>query len=102
MRMTELIGYIAASLTTIAFIPEAWLSWKSRRDERGVSVLMYLIFAAGVALWLAYGLLIGSWPVVCANAITLALALFILLLRLRRRASQAAARADASRAAFSD
>lgn len=82
MPLSELIGYAAAILTTTAFIPQAWLTWKSRRVE-GVSLGMYSIFTLGVALWLAYGVLIGAWPVVAANAMTLLLATFILSMKIR-------------------
>ena len=82
MPSTELIGYAAAILTTAAFIPQAWLTWRSRRVE-GVSLGMYSIFTLGVAMWLAYGLLIGAWPVIAANAMTLLLALFILSMKIR-------------------
>lgn len=80
--MTEAIGYLAATLTTAAFIPQAWLTWKTQRAD-GVSLGMYSIFTLGVALWLVYGLVIGAWPIVIANAITLALALFILVMKFR-------------------
>jgi MtN3 and saliva related transmembrane protein len=82
MSLTEFIGYGAAALTTVSFVPQAWLSWKTRRTG-GLSVGMYVLFALGVALWLGYGWLIGAWPVIIANAVTLALALFILGVRLR-------------------
>lgn len=78
----DVVGYIAASLTTIAFLPQAWQTWKTR-SAAGVSLPMYAIFTLGVVLWLAYGLLIGAWPVIVANVITLALALFILVMRLK-------------------
>ena len=78
----DAIGYLAATLTTAAFIPQAWLTWKTKRAD-GVSLGMYTIFTLGVALWLIYGLVIGAWPIVVANAITLALALFILVMKLR-------------------
>jgi MtN3 and saliva related transmembrane protein len=82
MSLTEAVGYGAAVFTTISFVPQAWLSWKTRRTA-GLSVGMYVLFALGVALWLGYGWLIGAWPVIVANAVTLALALFILAVRLR-------------------
>jgi MtN3 and saliva related transmembrane protein len=78
----DLLGYGAAVLTTVAFIPQAWQTWKTRRAE-GVSLSMYCIFATGVAMWLAYGVLLGSTPVIVANAITLALALFIMVMKIR-------------------
>jgi MtN3 and saliva related transmembrane protein len=78
----DLLGYCAATLTTISFVPQAWLTWKTR-SAHGVSLGMYAIFIAGVAGWLGYGILIASTPVIVANAITLALALFILVMKLR-------------------
>jgi MtN3 and saliva related transmembrane protein len=58
------------------------LSWRTRHTA-GLSLGMYAIFALGVALWLGYGVLIGAWPVIVSNSITLALTLFILAIRLR-------------------
>lgn len=77
----ELIGYAAATLTTASFVPQAWLTFRTR-DVSGISLGMYSAFALGVALWLVYGLLLGAWPIVAANAITLALALCILGMKL--------------------
>jgi MtN3 and saliva related transmembrane protein len=76
----DLIGGIAATLTTTAFIPQAWLTWRTRRAD-GVSLGMYSIFTTGVAFWLAYGFLLGSWPIIAANTVTLLLALFILSMK---------------------
>lgn len=82
MPFSDLIGYAAATLTTAAFVPQAWLIWRSRRVD-GVSLGMYSIFTLGVALWLVYSVLIASWPMIAANSITLLLALFILLMKIR-------------------
>lgn len=76
------VGFVAAVLTTIAFVPQLVKVWRTRRTE-DISAGMYSIFAAGVALWLAYGVLIESWPVIVANFITLVFALAILALKLR-------------------
>lgn len=81
MNAADLIGALAACLTTASFVPQAWLSFKTR-DVSGVSLGMYSVFTVGVALWLAYGLLLGSWPMVIANAVTLVLALMILGMKL--------------------
>lgn len=80
--MTELIGFIAAFCTTAAFVPQAWLTWKTR-SAHGVSLGMYSVFVLGVLLWLIYGLLLGAWPIIIANLVTLALAAFILVMKLR-------------------
>jgi len=80
----EIIGYCAAFLTTIAFLPQAIQSWRTR-DLSGISVGMYSLFTAGVGLWLIYGLIIEKWPLILANALTFALALSILVLKLRSK-----------------
>lgn len=84
MQNTELIGYLAACLTTASFVPQAWHTFTTR-DVSGISLGMYSVFTAGVALWLLYGLLLGAWPLIAANAITLALAAAILGMKLRFR-----------------
>jgi len=56
-QIIELIGYVAATLTTLAFAPQAWLTWKTRQTD-GISLGMYAIFTSGVALWLIYGWMI--------------------------------------------
>jgi MtN3 and saliva related transmembrane protein len=82
MDPSELIGYCAAALTTLSFVPQAWLTFRTR-DVRGISLGMYSVFTIGVALWLLYGVLMGAWPIVLANAVTLALASVILGMKLR-------------------
>ena len=79
---TDLIGSVAAVLTTASFIPQAWHSFKTR-DVSGISLGMYSVFTAGVALWLLYGVLLQSWPLMIANSITLLLASAILGMKLR-------------------
>lgn len=81
-RWPEVIGYLAAVLTTLSFVPQAWHTFRTR-DVRGISLGMYTVFAVGVALWLIYGVLLAAWPIVVANAITLALAVAILVMKLR-------------------
>lgn len=86
--LSTLLGYPAAFLTTIAFVPQAWQSWRTR-DLSGISLPMYALFTLGVALWLGYGLAIGSLPVIAANAITLMLALLVLWLKILEVRSEA-------------
>jgi len=80
--MSDLIGMIAGTLTTIAFVPQVWRVWKTR-STKDISLGMYLVFTAGVAFWLAYGLLLGAWPIIVANLVTLALTGTVLVLKLR-------------------
>ena len=84
MPHSELIGYCAAFLTTCSFAPQAWLTFRTR-NVQGISLGMYSSFAAGVALWLVYGLLLQAWPIVLANGVTLTLAVAILTMKLRYR-----------------
>ncbi|MFM2120515.1 MAG: hypothetical protein RL722_1983 [Pseudomonadota bacterium] len=82
MTSTDLLGSVAATLTTLSFLPQAWLTLRTR-DVSGISLSMYAVFTLGVALWLVYGVMLGAWPIIIANAVTLALALTILILKLR-------------------
>jgi MtN3 and saliva related transmembrane protein len=84
------LGYVAATLTTGSFALQAWHTFRTR-DVSGISLGMYSAFTVGVALWLAYGIVLRSWPIGIANAVTLALALSILAMKVtietRRRRS---------------
>ncbi len=80
----DLVGYLAATLTTIAFVPQVINSWRSR-DLSGISLAMYCILVAGIVLWLAYGIMLWKWPIIIANAITLILASVVLGLKVRHK-----------------
>ena len=84
MQFADIIGFLAAVLTTASFVPQAWHTFRTR-DVSGISLGMYSAFTAGVALWLVYGLLLRAWPIVIANCITLSLASSILVMKLRFR-----------------
>ncbi|MDD2761533.1 MAG: SemiSWEET transporter [Methylomonas sp.] len=73
----ELIGYLAATLTTASFLPQAILILKTR-DTESLSLGMYGLFTSGVLLWLIYGIYLSNWAIIAANAVTLLLASLIL------------------------
>jgi MtN3 and saliva related transmembrane protein len=77
----NVLGFVAGVLTTAAFIPQVLKIWRTRA-ARDISLGMYLVFTSGVALWLVYGIALGSLPIIVANVCTLALALAILLMKL--------------------
>jgi MtN3 and saliva related transmembrane protein len=81
MNLVDYIGSFAATCTTLAFVPQAFLSYRTR-DLSGISLPMYSIFTAGVAFWLVYGLLKKDWPIIIANIITVALSALILTLKI--------------------
>ena len=84
MTLIDMIGYVAACLTTMSFVPQALHTFKTK-DVSGISLAMYSAFTLGVALWLLYGLLLRAWPIVIANVITISLAVIILMMKLRYR-----------------
>ena len=71
------LGFAAATLTTASFLPQALLTLRTR-DVSGISLGMYGAFTVGVALWLVFGLYLGSWPIIVSNVVTLGLAIVIL------------------------
>lgn len=80
----EVLGYLAATGTTLAFLPQVVRVWRTRSAE-DISLAMYLLFIAGVILWILYGLAIHSLPVIVANSVTLVLASAVLVGKFRFR-----------------
>ena len=78
----EGIGFLAATLTTAAFVPQAYKIWRLKSAE-GVSTTMYLVMLTGVGLWEVYGWMIQSPPVILSNIITALLLLMILYFKLK-------------------
>jgi MtN3 and saliva related transmembrane protein len=83
--LTELVGSLAAALTTLSFLPQVAKTWQTR-SAADFSWIWLLAFAAGLALWLVYGLVLMSWPLIAANAVTLSLVLVIIFVKWRERA----------------
>jgi MtN3 and saliva related transmembrane protein len=77
-------GYVAATLTTVAFLPQALKALRTK-DTRSISLGMYVIFTVGVGFWLVYGFVLHSWPMILANTVTLGLSLAILGMKLAWR-----------------
>lgn len=78
----EIVGSLAACLTTAAFVPQVVQVWRTK-SVKDISLGMYTVFCLGVTLWIAYGVGIRSRPVVLANSATLLLALAVLVAKLR-------------------
>ncbi len=78
----EVIGYVAAALTTVSFVPQVLKVFRERQAA-GISSGMYALFTVGVAMWLVYGVMINSLPVTVANAVALVLAGTVLVMKLR-------------------
>ena len=78
----KLIGFAAATCTTVAYAPQALKVWKTR-STGDISLGMFLVMVLGLALWLAYGLLSGDAPLIASNAVTMLLAGGILVMKLR-------------------
>lgn len=82
MSLPQLIGLVAASLTTLSFIPQVVQIWRTRH-ARDISIPAFAAFASGVLLWLVYGILERDLPLILANSITLVLASGVLALSVR-------------------
>ncbi|MDA9493601.1 SemiSWEET transporter [Bradyrhizobium sp. CCBAU 11361] len=80
--LIKLIGFAAASCTTVAYAPQFIKVWKTRA-ARDISLGMFLVMVLGLALWLVYGLLSGDGPLIASNAVTMLLAGGILVMKLR-------------------
>ncbi len=84
MDYIEILGLVAATLTTAAFVPQVYKTWQ-QKSTRDISLTMYLVMFIGVVLWCIYGILIESFPVTLANALTALLLFIMLILKLRYR-----------------
>jgi MtN3 and saliva related transmembrane protein len=78
----EWVGFVAAALTTFSFIPQAIRTIRTK-ETHGISLGMYVMFTVGIAFWLAYGLVLMSWPMILSNVVTLMLSGTILALKIR-------------------
>ncbi len=79
--LSTIIGFLAGLLTTAANVPQVWKTYQSRSGE-GLSFRMLVILASGLALWIVYGALGGSPPIIVANAAALALVLALIAMKL--------------------
>jgi len=79
---TSLVGFAAGVLTTFAFVPQVVAIWRNR-SAKDISLGMYVTFTLGVVMWLSYGILLESWPMILANFVTLLLAGSVLLMKLK-------------------
>ena len=82
MDVSDMLGYAAATLTTASFIPQAWRTFRTK-DVSGISLRMYSVFTLGVAVWLAYGIVLKEVPMMVANSSTLVFACAVLVMKLK-------------------
>ena len=82
MNAIQLLGLMAGSLTTAAFVPQVLKTWKSR-SAKDLSLGMFSLFCLGVIMWLIYGFAVNDIPVIAANVVTLLLASTLLFFKLR-------------------
>ena len=82
MPFHEILGYLAAFLTTASFLPQVYKTWKTKSAE-GLSLTMYIVFFTGIVCWLIYGIYLNSMPIILANTITGVSALALIIMRLK-------------------
>ncbi|ODU51777.1 MAG: hypothetical protein ABS98_05930 [Lysobacteraceae bacterium SCN 69-48] len=78
----EWLGYLAATCTTLSFVPQAVKTIRTR-DTSGISLGMYVVFTFGIVCWFGYGIFLQSWPMIASNAVTFVVAATILALKLK-------------------
>jgi len=82
MDIVVITGYIAGALTTISFVPQVIRTWKLK-ETKDFSLVMLLLFAAGMLLWTVYGIWINSIPIIAANIVTFGLVLILLWMKVK-------------------
>ena len=82
MNVFDIIGTLAAFITTAAFLPQVYKTWKTK-DTKALSLTMYSAFFVGVSLWVVYGVCLNSLPMIIANGITAISALILIFLKLK-------------------
>jgi MtN3 and saliva related transmembrane protein len=82
MDLTNLIGLLAGTMTTISFLPQVIKTWKSR-SCKDISLVMFTFFALGLILWTIYGFITHALPVIVANTTTLGLVLIIIFFKIK-------------------
>ncbi|WP_281541472.1 SemiSWEET family sugar transporter [Maribacter aestuarii] len=82
MTYIDILGIVAAILTTAAYVPQVYKTWK-QKSTKDISLFMYLVLLTGVLLWSVYGFYIESLPIILANCITAVLVLFVLIMKLK-------------------
>ena len=82
MDFTTILGIIAALLVNIAFFPQFLKSWKTKKTD-DISMAMYVVYTAGVVLWLIYGIIIKNLPIILSDTIGLVLVSSVLYMKVR-------------------
>ncbi|AFY42765.1 hypothetical protein NIES2109_07910 [Nostoc sp. HK-01] len=86
MDFLTILGLVAGALTTIAFLPQMFKTWKSK-SAKDVSFVMLITFMSGLLLWLVYGIALQALPIILANAISFIFNLIILCLKIRYKSN---------------
>ena len=81
MNNIEIIGFIAAFLSTAAFLPQVYKTWRTK-DVSGLSLPMLILFIVGIVLWFVYALFINSPSMIVANAITIVSSSFLIYFKI--------------------
>ncbi len=82
MDIVSLSGYAAGTLTTLAYVPQAWKVLRTRHTK-DISLTTYIMLVAGVVLWTLYGLWLRDWALLVSNAVALVFMIPILVMKIR-------------------
>jgi len=84
MELVNILGYVAGTLTTISLLPQVIQTWRTK-SAKDISLEMFCILAAGVFLWIIYGIRIMAYPIIICNSVTLVFVAMIILLKVKYR-----------------
>lgn len=84
MEFESIIGFVAATSTTVSFIPQAIKTIRTRQTK-DISLMMYALLTFGVFMWTIYGFMVNDWPVILANGITIIFASIVLVLKIKHK-----------------
>ncbi|MBT8191467.1 MAG: SemiSWEET transporter [Saprospiraceae bacterium] len=82
MSAIDILGFVAATCTTISFLPQVIKTYRTKSVE-DISLVMYIIFMSGLIMWLIYGLVIRNFPIIFSNIVTISLAATILYFKFK-------------------
>jgi len=84
MESVEILGLVAATFTTGAFVPQVYKTWKEK-STKDISLTMYAILFIGALLWAVYGYSLNSFPIIIANGVTALLLLIMMMLKIKHK-----------------
>jgi MtN3 and saliva related transmembrane protein len=85
--LIKTLGFLAGTLTTFSFLPQVIKTYQTKRAD-DFNLGFMLLFTVGLIFWNIYGIMMGEWPIIAANSVTLVLNLVLLAMKLKYKQRQ--------------